>query len=237
MSAASVVRRLGLAIVLSIGIAAEAHADFDEAVATYRAGNSTKAFSEFLALAEKGDRNAQVMAGNMYLEGTGVERDVTKAAQWFQKAATAGHSYAQYALGLLYMTGQGVTKDQARGISWLEKAAQQGSIFADTTLGDAYSNGIGVSVDQARGVGYFRSAAEQNYAPAQLKLASALYLGRGVARDPVEAFKWAYLSALQLGAASSIVEKFRKELPQQQLSQGEAAAKRWLASKGLQAGR
>src|SRR5262245_32608487 len=142
MSTASLVCRTALAIVLAIGIAVPAHADFDSAVATYRAGNASKAFTEFLALAEKGDRNAEVMVGNMYLEGTGVERDVARAAQWFQKAAAAGHSYAQYALGLLYMTGQGVGKDQARGISWLEKAAQQGSIFADTTLGDAYSNGI-----------------------------------------------------------------------------------------------
>jgi TPR repeat protein len=125
-----------------------------------------------------------------------------------------------------------VAKDQAQGISWLEKAARQGSIFADTTLGDAYSNGIGVSVDQARAIGYFRNAAEQNYAPAQLKLASALYLGRGVARDPVQAFKWAYLSALQLSAASPIVEKFRKELPAPQLAQGEAAAKQWLSTRG-----
>lgn len=225
--------RFCASLLLMVALAPSAQAGFDEAMAAYRSGNTTVAFKEFMKAAEAGDRYAQVMVGNMYLEGTGTERDAAKAATWLERAATGGHSYAQYALGLLYMSGQGVPKDAAKGVAWLDKAAQQGSFFAQTTLGDAYANGIGVAVDKARAVSYYASAADQNYAIAQLKLSSTYYLGQGVTRNTVEAYKWAYLAALQLSTAATVVQQFQKELSARELAQGEAAAKTWRAAKGL----
>lgn len=223
---------LGASVMLGMASISAAHADFAQAMASYRSGDVSSAFQQFQAAAESGDRYAQVMIANMYLEGSGVPRSPEKAASWFEKAAAGGHSYAQYALGLLYMSGQGVPKNLATGVGWLDKAARQGSFFAQTTLGDAYANGLGVSVDKSRAISYYTSAAEQNYALAQLKLASAYYLGTGVSKNLPEAYKWAYLAALQLSSATTILQKFKSELPATDISRGETSAKSWLAGRG-----
>jgi TPR repeat protein len=55
--------------------------------------------------AEKGDPNAQLKLGLMYLNGEGVAQNNFEAAKWVRKSAEQGNAEAQFYLGLGYATG------------------------------------------------------------------------------------------------------------------------------------
>ncbi len=71
-----------------------------------------KAYSLFLELANKGDKEAQYNLGLLYNRGHGVEMDQEESFKWFLKAAENGHPMSQYIVGLSY--GGYWTPDQVR---------------------------------------------------------------------------------------------------------------------------
>jgi TPR repeat protein len=81
--------------------------------------------------ASNSDADAQVILGNMYSQGQGVELDYTEAGRWWLKAADQGNAAAQFNLGLQYVKGVGVAQDYAR---WFRKAASQGYEAAQDNL-------------------------------------------------------------------------------------------------------
>ncbi len=111
--------------------------------------------------AEEGDAKAQVILGNMYLDGRGVEADGERAAQWFLKAAEQGNAEAQAALGGMYLFGMGVEKDVKQAFRWTSKAAERGDADSQCALGRMYALGIGVAKDKNKAIEWYRKAAEQ----------------------------------------------------------------------------
>ncbi len=101
------IRRLAVAAVLSLGLIVPAGADYPEGLAALERGDYPVAQGEFLALAERGHRDAQFSLGQMYRFGTGVPQDDVEALAWFRKAAHHGHADAQSILGFLYAYGVG----------------------------------------------------------------------------------------------------------------------------------
>lgn len=79
-----------------------------------------------LALAGKGDANAQGRVGAMYYLGEGTSEDIAEAAKWFRKAADNGLVEAQVVMAALSDIGQGVSQDYTAATNWYEKAAGQG---------------------------------------------------------------------------------------------------------------
>ena len=65
--------------------------------------NDQDALSLFEKAAEGGHVASQTEAGRMYLNGTGVEKDLSKAYRFLSEAALSGFSEAQYLMGLLMM--------------------------------------------------------------------------------------------------------------------------------------
>ena len=57
--------------------------------------------------------------------------------------------------------------------------------------------------------------------------ALAHYLGDGLPKDPVEAYKWTFLSSGQLDGARALLAKLRQELSPAQVAEGERAARAW----------
>lgn len=105
-------------------------AAFEEAVATYEAGEYDKAARQYAALAAKGHMSAQFNLANMYRAGEGVERNPELAARWFRAAAEQGHAGAQNALGVLYAMGEGVKQSDVEAYAWFNVAAAQGNEVA-----------------------------------------------------------------------------------------------------------
>ena len=92
-------------------------------------------FNTVKSLAAKGDASAQLILGNLYLEGKGISKDSSEAAKWFRKSAEQHNARAQAALGKLYAKGDGVGKDAGAAVKWLTAAADQGRPDAQAQLG------------------------------------------------------------------------------------------------------
>ena len=75
-------------------------------------------FKNHLRQAEKGDCYAQSRVAVLYIEGTGVKKDVQKAIEWYEKAAESDEGYAARELAKIYSAGEIVEKDEERAAYW-----------------------------------------------------------------------------------------------------------------------
>jgi TPR repeat protein len=99
-----------------------------------------------LAKANAGDAAAQVLVGESYAAGKGVEQDLKQAAEWYRKAAEKGDVAGERHLAVLYRDGgKNFPRDMAQAAEWFRKAAEQGDVNAQATLGTLYSIGQGVA--------------------------------------------------------------------------------------------
>jgi TPR repeat protein len=109
---------------------------------------------------------AQLMMGNLYAEGKGVDREPAHAVYWWKKSALAGNPESQFNLGKACLDGQGVGKDATQAVHWLIKSAEQGNNDAKYLLGKMYYEGYSVPEDKALGKDWLAQAAAQGHSAA-----------------------------------------------------------------------
>lgn len=148
--------------------------------------------------AERGDPEAQIAVGMMYLTGRGVEADADEAVIWLRRAADQDDLNAQYNLGIMYDTGfHGMLpQDPLEALRWFRRAARQGHDGAQYNIGVAYAEGKGVAQDAAQAIQWWLKAAEVGNARAQYNLGVSYSKGEGVDRDDVQAVAWWRKAAL-----------------------------------------
>ena len=93
-----------------------------------------KAISQLRVLAAKGNTDAQVLLGDLYLTGKGVFKNGSLAGTWYQRAAEKGNALGQYKIAIIYLKGVHLPLDPKEAGKWLKKAAQQGHAGARETL-------------------------------------------------------------------------------------------------------
>jgi len=130
--------------------------DFDSAMRAYENKQYAVALTEFTAVAEQGNAEAQLIVGKMYMIGQGVERDSEQAIKWFTAAAGQGNADAQFFLGAMYLLPQ---RDIAEGLKWLRLSAEQGMQDAQFLLGMAYLKGQNFAHDSVQADMWLRLAA------------------------------------------------------------------------------
>ena len=114
-------KRLVLAaLVLTAFTAPPARADFPAAIAAYDGGDYATAFAEAMAVAARGDGDAQSLVGFLYSRGEGVGLDLVRAYLWFSLAADQGDAFAMDALAGLArrMTAARITEAEALARDW-----------------------------------------------------------------------------------------------------------------------
>ena len=74
----------------AVALAAAAHADFNAALADYKAGHYDTARRQFTSMGELGDCSSQFNLGVMVLHGQGGAKDVGTGLGWLEAAATNG---------------------------------------------------------------------------------------------------------------------------------------------------
>ena len=147
------------AFVLLIGVTVWA-ADLESAKRAYEQKDYATALKELTPLADKGQAEAQLYLGRMYMMGQGVLRDPDKALKWFKASADQGNADAQFFLGSIYLLPQ---KDIAEGIKWLRLSAEQGNKDAQYLLGKAYIQGAeNLARDPVQAEMWLRLAAKDN---------------------------------------------------------------------------
>jgi TPR repeat protein len=76
-------------------------------------------------LAAAGSVRANWLLGELYVNGTGVPRDVRRGVRYLERAAEGNVLQAQFLLSRIYSYGDGVRKDLVRAHLWLSLAAAQ----------------------------------------------------------------------------------------------------------------
>ncbi len=117
--------------------------NFDEGMNLLSVGEEQKAYDAFFLSAKSGDMDSQMILGEMYLDGIGVEANHQKAFFWLSKAANSGDIEAQYLLGFMYENGLKVASDIKRSVKWYTKAALQGDVLSQYNLAIIYKEGRG----------------------------------------------------------------------------------------------
>ena len=95
--------------------------------------------------------------GDMYADGKGVSKDVTKAAARYQRICTKD-SLGCVELGILYARGKGITKDVTKATALFEEACTHEDMDGCYNLGVCYERGVGVTKDVTKAAALFKQA-------------------------------------------------------------------------------
>ncbi len=140
------------AAINSVGVDAEKRSDYSEAMTQYK-----KAADH-----DHGNADAMVNIGNLYLQGSGVEKSETDALGWYQRAEAAGTTRGKASVAISYYWGYGLKQDVAEArrrfkeIAATEVAAGSfdlGVLVAQYYLGQISEHGYGgakIDYGQAR---------------------------------------------------------------------------------------
>jgi len=154
--------------------------------------------------AEANDFEAQVLLGERYLDGVGVEKDLAKAKIWFETAANSGRADAKYQLGRMYAVGLGLPKDENKAFTLFGESAAKGDRDGIHALGLSYYIGTGTQQDLKKAIELWERSAALG------KIRSEHYLGRayeldGPSHDFKKAIEW-YEKAIVHGNTDAIVD-------------------------------
>jgi hypothetical protein len=137
-----------------------------------------------LAKANAGDVAAQVLVGESYAAGKGVERDLKQAAEWYKKAADQGDLAGELHLAVLYRDGgKDFPREITQAAEWYRKAAEQGDASAQATLGVLYSIGQGVAQNYVDAYFWLDLAASVNGSKQDQYAASRQLMGAHITAD------------------------------------------------------
>ena len=128
------------------------------------AGDPREAVQWIQALAEQGEPEAQVLLGQAYLDGHGLEPDPKQARIWFRKAAEAGHLLGMNMLGRAYDQGWGGPVDHASAAYWFRMAANQGLDWGMYNYAHLLLHGLGVEKDEPQAFDWYSKAAGLGHA-------------------------------------------------------------------------
>ena len=124
-----------LASVVSLAVAVPiGAADLKDGLEAYCAKRLPEAFQILAPLAEKGDRDAQVIMGLRYFHGMDGKTDLRLARKWYAKAAEQGDTWAQANLGNLYFSLGESGPSRVVGCKWLTISSGGGDTEAQKLL-------------------------------------------------------------------------------------------------------
>lgn len=147
------------------------------------------------AAARDGNTSAQFIVATRFLDGNGIEADVTSAARWYQKAADGGLAPAQYRLATLFERGRGVPKDAATAFVWYKRAAEQGNVKSMHNVAVlAAGNEVGAP-NYELAYKWFLAASQHGLKDSEFNLALLYERGLGTQKNPQEALFWYMIAA------------------------------------------
>ncbi|SNS35261.1 hypothetical protein SAMN05421770_101622 [Granulicella rosea] len=147
----------------------------------------------------RGVQQAQLLFGQMLLDGKVVERDPAAALHWFEQAAKSGDPMAMNMVGRCLDQGWGVARDAVLAAHWFRKAAVRGLDWGMYNLATLLSRGEdGVPQDNEQALYWLRRAAGMEHAKSINVLGGFYEDGWIVARDQQAAVAH-YKRAAELG--------------------------------------
>ena len=149
---------------------------------------------------------AQYMLGHCYLDGMGVEENITKGIELITNSAEYNYVIAQYELAEYYFYGYyDLEEDNDKAMMWYKKSANQGLAAAQNSLGYHYYSGYRIEKNLSESLKWYKMAAEQGYAESQYQLGELYYNGEDLSKDYDNAFYW-YTKAAEHGYSPAFFE-------------------------------
>lgn len=186
------------------------------------AANDADTFNAMVALADKGDAEAQYHAGMMNNNGIGTQQDLRQAFAWFQKAAAADHPLGAYKLGCYY-DGQGVgivALDEKEALKYKLVAAKAGYALAQHDVAILYDQ----QGNPEEALKWWKLAGDQGYPRALYRLSMAYSAGKAVPRDLSLSYAYFKLSGM---APKKNVNEMATLLSKAELEKAEKMVSAW----------
>lgn len=140
------------------------------------------------AAAQRGVARAQLLYGQMLLDGKQVARDERAAFHWFECAALGGELMAINMVGRCLDQGWGVAASQKMALPWFRRAAERGLDWGMYNLATLLLLGKdGIAVDRVEALTWLRRAAELGHVKSKNLLGGFYEDGWVVAQDRTRA--------------------------------------------------
>ncbi|MDH0302746.1 MULTISPECIES: tetratricopeptide repeat protein [unclassified Pseudomonas] len=157
-----------------------------------------QAAQAILAAAGQGVVEAQLLLGQILLDGRGIEEDATVARRWFSIAAQQGSAMAHNMLGRCLEHGWGGDANPTEAAIHYARAADAGLDWGMYNLGNLLATGRGVPASQAQALACYEKAAQLGHAKSMNLYGRYLEQGIATAASPVRAVRW-YRRSAQAG--------------------------------------
>lgn len=168
--------------------------------------NLSRALELYLLAAQRGDAEAQFVAGGMLYQGQGIDPDRRTGFKWLLKAAEQGKVSPESLaiIGGMYLRGSGVPQNYQEAKKWLNKAAELGNLAAQNDLAYIYYNGLGGEQDFSKALTLYEQAALQGDVLAQANTGLMYASGTGTDTDRARGYAWYSLAASRGNTTASI---------------------------------
>lgn len=154
-----------------------------------------KAAQAILAAAGQGAVEAQLLLGQILLDGRGIQADAAVARRWFGIAAQGGSAMAHNMLGRCLEHGWGGEPSQAQAAIHYARAADAGLDWGLYNLGNLLATGRGIPANQAQALMCYEKAAHMGHAKSMNLYGRYLEQGIATAPNPTRAVRWYRRSA------------------------------------------
>jgi len=184
--------------------------------------NEAGTFNAMVALANKGDAEAQYHVGMMYNNGIGTQKDPRQAFEWFQKSAASNDPLGAYKLGCYY-DGQGagiVTSDSDEALKYKLISAKAGYALAQHDVAILYDR-RGNSEEALK---WWKMAGDQGFPGALYSLSRSYSAGKGAPKDLSLSYAYFKLSKL---APKKNVNEMAAMLSKPELTNAEKLVSEW----------
>jgi len=184
--------------------------------------NETDTFNAMVALANKGNAEAQYHVGMMHNNGIGTQKDPKQAFEWFQKSTASGDPLGAYKLGCYY-AGQFagvVPSDPNEALKYKLISAKAGYALAQNDVAILY-NKQGNSEEALK---WWKMAGDQGDPAALFSLSMSYSAGKAVPKDLSLSYAYFKLSNV---APKKNVNEMASMLSKPELEKAEKLVSGW----------
>jgi TPR repeat protein len=184
--------------------------------------NEARTFNAMVALANKGDAEAQYHVGMMYNNGIGTQKDPKQAFAWFQKSTASNDPLGAYKLGCYY-DGQFagvVTIDSDEALKYKLISAKAGYELAQNDVANLYDR----KGNPEEALKWRKMAGDQGLPSALYSLSRSYFEGKGAPKDLSLAYAYFKLSKM---APKKSVNEMAAILSKSELENAEKLVSEW----------
>jgi uncharacterized protein len=184
--------------------------------------NEADTFNAMVALANKGDAEAQYHVGMMHNNGIGTQKDPRQAFEWFQKSTASNDPLGAYKLGCYY-AGQFagvVTTDTNEALKYKLISAKAGYALAQHDVAVLYHR----QGNSEEALKWWKMAADQGLPDALFSLSRSYSAGKGTPRDISLSYAYFKLSRV---APPKNVNEMAGMLSKPELEKAEKLVSEW----------